>query len=154
MMWYCLGRMVKHGELLTTRWWNDIYKNRSFLYTVFFAMCFVVSVYFDFEINYWYRGATLMELIALVAVLFIAKRCCKYQIVKWIGRNTLLIYLIHMPLAGIIVFLTQSASWLLLFRPVIVIAVCCAAIAILQLVANKYLKNSAICQIVGVQRKD
>ena len=92
--------------------------------------------------SYMTRGYIVFAIVAAISVEAIAHRILKIGIVeriRWLGRESLFIYIVHMPIAGIVANICgRIDAWLLtLIRPIIVFGITVMVlVAVIRCVRN------------------
>lgn len=73
--------------------------------------------------NYWYPGFLIFAAIAILGCVFLASKIYRIELIRFVGKQTLSIYLTHMPFAGIIANLFGRIDfWVFtIIRPFVVI---------------------------------
>lgn len=64
---------------------------------------FIFVIRYDVNIGYWSNNGVIYSLLTTILFINIVDKLENNKLVKYIGKNTMPIYLIHMPIAGVIV---------------------------------------------------
>lgn len=125
-------------------------KNK-YLFLISFVLVVVSGLYFNFEVNYWTMIGVLLIITFFFTIFgFIYNININNNLLTFIGENSLSFYLIHMPIAGLIVRLTNFNSILLLIRPILTILITYIVIYLYKIIVEK-IKFRNLKLLIGVK---
>lgn len=125
--WFSIGQILRNVEADL----NFVFKYRFLWYSMYLLIILCMS-YRHRSIGYWSPGAIVVELAAIFVCMNLAKRGGTF--LGWIGRRTYLIYLLHMPVAGVISNMMNRFSFtaiITILRPAVVVLLTVIGIRIL-----------------------
>lgn len=126
-------------------------KKNKFLFLITFILVLISGLYLNSKVNYWTLiGIILIILFFFTTFGFIYKCDNKYKILNFIGENSLSFYLIHMPIAGIIVRISNVSSILILLRPIITIFITYLVIYLYKKIVERLNLNN-LKLLIGVK---
>ena len=123
------------------------------LWLCLFLMFVVVFAVFKIPCNYGRPSYIPFILLCILATISLSVLVCNYKLVKNIGADSFAIYLLHMPLAGIVSNLCNrlDSVVLLIIRPIVIIAVLETALSLLRLLVKQYPKLGFIHTLIGAR---
>lgn len=149
MLYFSIGIRLGKTEMRRYSW---IDKLSVLVALLTLLMCAIRG----FSLSYWTPWFILFELFASVALLYIAEQMSRKngRLAKWIarsGRESMTIFLLHMPVAGIVANICGRLDfwWLTLLRPIIVFAITFAAIELYQKIATRW-NMKFLLEIIGL----
>lgn len=122
--------------------WLCLYFMIVFLFVVFDIPCdYGMPQYFPFAI------------LSIIVTFSLAVPLRDHRIVKHIGTDSFAIYLLHMPLAGIVSNLCNRVDSviLLIIRPIVIIAVLESSLSLLRSLVKRYPKLGFINALIGTR---
>ncbi len=154
LIYFILGILFRKKNLLRpiacqlSKWW--------YLYFIFFITISITLVIFKLKIHYWsISGYVYIFLAYLMLLGLITKFNQELVGIKFIGENSLTIFLIHSPFAGVLVNLTNRFNmWYLLpLRPFIILASVLLAISLYRWFAGKLNIEKVCYPLIGLRLK-
>lgn len=93
-----------------------------------------VTTYLNITIDYWHKAYLLFEGLSFVTVLYCATGLKNILWIAEIGRQSFAIYLLHMPVAGLVnfLFVRWNVENALVFKPIIVLVIVMICVIILR----------------------
>lgn len=146
--WFAVGQMLKNNPINL----EVIFKYRVLWY-IAYPVILIYTAYKNTSIGYWSSHAVVIEVIAIFFVMNVAPKGGKCM--GWIGRRTFLIYLIHMPIAGIVSNIMNRfmiSAIITVFRPMLVLVLTAGCIMLLEYSVNK-IGVKTIAVLTGINNK-
>lgn len=146
--WFCIGKILRNN-----RFDKLVLKNNIAKWTVFvgWVVSLACAIIFKFGLNYWSLGATFLEALATICLITIAKQYKESRLLQWMGRNSLAIYLCHMPIAGIVVHFTMPGGVVVLFRGIVVLLITNIALFSYSHIVKKKINNEFFLWGIGLE---
>ena len=115
-------------------------KKYGIIYLFIYFLCIAAKLCFSLDINYWCIYYAPYTLIAFPVFLWLSYLIRDCVFLVDVGKDSFCIYLIHLPVAGVLnaVFQKVAFIWPLVFAcPIIVVVICEAFIWVYKKIANK-----------------
>ena len=130
---------------------SDFLKKFGLVISVILIVFSVYLLLNNIELFYWKLLYLPYEFIFCLTALFLAQIIKKFEIIKRIGAHSFAIYLLHMPIAGIVCFAISKPS-LILLRPFVVILIVELFITAYLYIVNKFFpKNKMLKTVLGLR---
>lgn len=108
-----------------------------FGFVLLLILSFGIHLYKNISIGYWTIDGFIIILVNMCFLLGINKKInITWNFAKYIGKNSLSFYLIHMPIAGVIVRVTNILTPLIIFRPFLSLIITFIVVKIYDIITN------------------
>lgn len=143
--WFSIGAILKNKKIDV----DFVFRYRCVWY-ITYPVIVIYSSYKNSVIEYWSSGTIIIELTAIFMIMNLAKYRSRF--LEYIGKRTFLIYLLHMPIAGIVSNIMNRfavTAVITILRPIFVLFLTLIGIYTLEHLIMKT-KNRAIKVVTGV----
>lgn len=150
--YFSIGLII-HNYTSLIEFGEKLKKHRFILVVIYIALLIVINK-FNISSGYFGKATLIMQPIGILLIFSLANMECFYkQKIKLIGSESFAIYLLHMPVAGIISnIFTRLDLWILtLFRPFIVIFITMVFIRMCKVIGHKLDIKNYINIIFGIR---
>ena len=148
VFWFCIGKILRNNRFDKLALKNNLMKN---IVLVGWVVALVGASIFKFGLTYWSLGATFLEVLSTICLVTLARQYGESKLLQWMGRNSLAIYLCHMPIAGIVVHFTMPGGLVVLFRGIIVLLITNVALFSYSYVVKKKIRKDFFLWGIGLE---
>ena len=151
-IYFILGLLIKKYSLLEKL---AVFCKKWFFYiTSIYIMILIIYLMNGVGISYWKYASVIAELVAMAFVFGASYFCMMLKKVNWfiyVGKISFSVYLLHMPIAGILTNLFDQFNlwYFTLLIPIIVIIITIVGIQIFRLIAKKIKLNRIFDILIG-----
>lgn len=150
MIYFNIGIYIKKYNLMETL--NKITKKYFILIIFINTLTNILIIIYDINIGYWTNNGLIYSLITSFFFISILEIIKENKLVNFIGKNTMPIYLIHMPIAGILVRIANILNSTLfdILKPIITLLITTLVIYIYNIIVKK-IGNEKLKYLIGIR---
>lgn len=148
---FALGCVAREKNLL-----NGKYEMKFDFFYVYIILLGILTICGMKQITYWDKG--FMVLVAVLLMMVISHRNRFEKILDFgifIGKKSFSVYLLHMPIAGIVVNIlnrvNDKTGMLVLIRPLLILGITMSLISVFEYVIRKINKSECILMAIGIR---
>ena len=131
-----------------------IYITKKYFILIIFinTLTNILIIIYDINIGYWTNNGLIYSLITSFFFVSILEIIKENKLINFIGKNTMPIYLIHMPIAGILVRIANILNSILfdISKPIITLLITTLVIYIYNIIVKK-IGNEKLKYLIGIR---